>query len=103
MQGLSNVRVVSESVFDFSRRFAQTEPDLVVLDPPRAGVGLPALELLTSLRPRRIHYASCHPPTLARDLAFLLQRGYRVDSVEFFDFFPQTYHIESLVRLTRSS
>jgi 23S rRNA (uracil1939-C5)-methyltransferase len=97
---LENICTLRQSAFDFLRRFAQPQPDLVVLDPPRAGVGMPTLELLAALRPKRIHYASCQPPTLARDVAFLVERGYSVDSIELFDFFPQTYHIESLVRLT---
>jgi 23S rRNA (uracil1939-C5)-methyltransferase len=98
---LANVRAVSATTFDFLRRFAQSEPDLVILDPPRAGVGVSTLKLLAALRPRRIHYVSCSPPTLARDLSYLLGRGYRLNSVELFDFFPQTFHLESLVRLTR--
>ncbi|HLW78097.1 MAG TPA: class I SAM-dependent RNA methyltransferase [Terriglobia bacterium] len=98
---LSNIRAVPESAFDFLRRFAQTEPDLVVLDPPRAGVGFPSLKLLAGLAPKGIHYVSCHPPTLARDLAFLIERGYQLDSVELFDFFPHTFHIESVTRLSR--
>jgi len=53
-----------------------------------------------ALRPKRLHYVSCSPPTLARDLGFLLQHSYRLDSLEMFDFFPQTYHIESLARLS---
>ena len=97
--GLSNVRAVRQSAFDFLRRFARAEPDLAVLDPPRAGVGMPALKLLAGVRPQRIHYVSCHPPTLARDLAYLVEHGYRLESVELFDFFPQTFHIESLARL----
>lgn len=99
---LGNVRAVGETAFDFLRRFAQAEPDLVVLDPPRAGVETGALKFLTDCRPKQIHYVSCSPPTLARDLSFLLQRGYGIISIEMFDLFPQTYHIESLVRLTRS-
>jgi 23S rRNA (uracil1939-C5)-methyltransferase len=101
-QGLANLRVVGQSVFDFLRRFPRSGPDLVVLDPPRAGVGLPTLKLLTGLKPRRITYVSCHPPTLARDLGYLVERGYRLSSVELFDFFPQTFHIESLAKLVRS-
>jgi 23S rRNA (uracil1939-C5)-methyltransferase len=96
-----NVRAVSTTTFDFLRRFAQAEPDMVVLDPPRAGVGVSTLKLLAALRPWRIHYVSCSPPTLARDLGYLLGCGYRPNSVELFDFFPQTFHLESLVRLTR--
>jgi 23S rRNA (uracil1939-C5)-methyltransferase len=99
-RAFSNVRVAAQPAFDFLRRFAQTGPDLVVLDPPRAGVSFPTLKLLAALRPQRIHYVSCHPPTLARDLAHLTGNGYRLDSVELFDFFPQTFHIESLARLT---
>ena len=96
-----NVRVVSDTVFDFLRRSAQSEPDLVVMDPPRAGVGIAALKLLLGLRPRRLSYVSCSPPTLARDLGFLTQHGYRLESLDMFDLFPQTYHIESLARLSR--
>lgn len=98
-----NVRAVSASAYDFLRRFAQAEPDLVVLDPPRAGVGRPSLQLLARHRPARIHYVSCHPPTLARDLASLSGLGYGMNSIEMFDFFPQTAHIECLARLTRSN
>jgi 23S rRNA (uracil1939-C5)-methyltransferase len=98
---LQNVRVLAQTVLDFLRRFAQAEPDLVVLDPPRAGVGIGILKLLAALRPQRVHYVSCSPPTLARDLALLVARGYQLNSVELFDFFPQTYHLECLAKLTR--
>lgn len=98
--GLRNVRVVAEPAFDFLRRFARAEPDLVVLDPPRAGVGPRTLKFLAALRPRRIHYVSCHPPTLARDLGCLVGQGFALNSIELFDFFPQTFHIESLAKLT---
>jgi 23S rRNA (uracil1939-C5)-methyltransferase len=96
---LENIRAVSQTAFDFLRRFAQAEPDLVVLDPPRSGVGAGTLKLLQALRPRRLHYVSCSPPTLARDLGCL--RGYELNSLELFDFFPQTFHIESLAKLIR--
>jgi 23S rRNA (uracil1939-C5)-methyltransferase len=95
------IRAIAGTAFDFLRRCAQMGPDLVVLDPPRAGVGLETLKMLLALRPKRLHYVSCSPPTLARDLGFLLQHGYSLDAVEMFDFFPQTYHIESLARLQR--
>lgn len=99
---LANIRAADETAFDFLRRFAQAEPDLVVLDPPRAGVETRALKLLAGCRPKQIHYLSCSPPTLARDLDFLLRRGYQIISIALFDMFPQTYHIESLVKLFRS-
>ena len=96
---LQNVRVAAETAFDFLRRFARQGPDLVVVDPPRAGVGSDTLKFITALEPRRINYASCHPPTLARDLSLLLARGYELKSIELFDFFPQTFHIECVAKL----
>jgi 23S rRNA (uracil1939-C5)-methyltransferase len=76
-------------------------PDLVVLDPPRSGVSQRALAALIALAPLRIHYVSCDPATLARDLAALMASGYHIEEIHFFDMFPQTYHVESLVRLSR--
>jgi len=102
VHGLENIRIAREPVFDFLRRYAQTDAGLAVLDPPRAGVDVGTLKILIRLRPSRIHYVSCSPPTLARDLRYLTERGYRLDSIELFDFFPQTYHIECLARLSRS-
>jgi 23S rRNA (uracil1939-C5)-methyltransferase len=99
---LPNLRAVGETSYDFLRLFAQAEPDLVVMDPPRAGVDAGSLKLLAALRPRKIHYLSCSPPTLARDLNFLVGHGYRLESIELFDLFPQTYHIEALARLARA-
>jgi 23S rRNA (uracil1939-C5)-methyltransferase len=97
--GLSNLFAARETTYDFLRRFAQAEPDLVVMDPPRAGVDAGSLKLLAALRPLRIHYLSCSPPTLARDLKALAAHGYHLESMELFDLFPQTYHIEALARL----
>ena len=69
--------------------------DLIFLDPPRRG----ALEVLAGmaiLKPRTIIYVSCNPDSLARDLQYLLEHGYRLEKIQPFDFFPQTPHIESL-------
>jgi 23S rRNA (uracil1939-C5)-methyltransferase len=101
--GLSNLFAAGETTYDFLRRFAQVEPDLVVMDPPRAGVDAGSLKLLAALRPRRMHYLSCSPPTLARDLKALATYGYHLESLELFDVFPQTYHIEALAQLTATS
>ena len=99
--GLSNLFAASETTYDFLRRFAQLGPDLVVLDPPRAGVDADSLKLLAAFRPRRIHYLSCSPPTLARDVKALAAHSYQLESLELFDLFPQTYHIEALAKLVR--
>jgi 23S rRNA (uracil1939-C5)-methyltransferase len=97
--GLLNLRTAGETTYDFLRRFAQTQPDLVVMDPPRAGVDADSLKLLAARRPRKIHYLSCSPPTLARDLNFLLRHAYQLHAIELFELFPQTYHIEALAKL----
>jgi 23S rRNA (uracil1939-C5)-methyltransferase len=78
-------------------------PDLAVIDPPRAGMSPAALARLTKLAPPRIVYVSCDPSTLARDLAALAATGYSIEELHLFDLFPETFHIESLVRLTRRS
>lgn len=74
----------------------ELQPDLVLVDPPRTGIAIPALDALVSLNAPLITYISCDPATLSRDAKRLLAAGYRLDSVQPFDMFPQTYHIESI-------
>jgi len=76
-------------------------PDLVVVDPPRSGLGEPAARSLSSLGAPRVIYVSCDPATLARDLLPLLAAGYRVEQAHLVDLFPQTYHLESVLQLVR--
>jgi len=75
--------------------------DLVLLDPPRAGLLAPARKALQELNPKQIIYASCDPSTLARDLKHLIAAGYMLHDVRAFDMFPQTYHIEAVAMLSR--
>jgi 23S rRNA (uracil1939-C5)-methyltransferase len=93
--------LVIKSLAGEAVKHRQREPvDVVVLDPPRTGErGL--LSTLAALKPKRIVYVSCDPATLARDLAEAAQAGYRVDTAEAFDMFPQTAELESVVRLVR--
>jgi 23S rRNA (uracil1939-C5)-methyltransferase len=76
--------------------------DAIVLDPPRAGMTPAAVARLARIAPARIVYISCDPATLARDLGGLIAAGYAVRSVDLFDMFPQTFHIETLVHLERA-
>ena len=76
-------------------------PDLVVVDPPRSGLGDRVARLLTDVGSARITYVSCDPATLARDLLPLLASGYRVENVHMVDLFPQTYHMETVVHLVK--
>jgi 23S rRNA (uracil1939-C5)-methyltransferase len=91
------------------------QPDFIVLDPPRAGLGADAAARMANLGAPAISYLSCDPATLARDLAVLtsserkpetsisLTHRYEIAEVHLFDLFPQTFHIETLVRLRRVS
>ena len=76
-------------------------PELILLDPPRAGLEPGAIKQLARVAPERITYVSCEPPTLARDLAALSAAGYGISQIHLFDLFPQTFHIEAVVRLIR--
>lgn len=98
---LKNVVPVKTEVEQFLPRCLNMHPELVVVDPPRAGLGPKVTQLLAALRVKRISYVSCDPATLARDIRLLLETGYRVEEVHLVDLFPQTFHIESVVRLAR--
>jgi 23S rRNA (uracil1939-C5)-methyltransferase len=76
-------------------------PDLIVVDPPRAGLGDRVARSLGKMDARRLTYISCDPATLARDLVALIAEGFRVEQVHLVDLFPQTFHIESVVQLVR--
>ncbi len=95
-------RAVQASTLEFLQAAAvqRERPDLVTLDPPRAGAGEAACELLLRVGAAAMVYVSCDPETLARDLA-VLQRGYQVTALHLVDMFPQTYHQETVVMLER--
>jgi 23S rRNA (uracil1939-C5)-methyltransferase len=76
-------------------------PDLIVMDPPRAGVGAEVCALLARVRAPEIVYVSCDPTTLARDLAQLVADGYQLAELHLVDMFPQTFHMETVALLRR--
>jgi len=96
--GLSNVTAAASAAERFLESL-ETAPDCVLLDPPRAGLGKIVVRRLCELKPRTLAVVSCDPATLARDLAGLVASGYRIDRIALVDLFPQTYHLESVVRL----
>lgn len=75
--------------------------DVLILDPPRKGVGDGIVNFLAHSKPPHIFYFSCNPATLARDLKKMVDVGYKIEFVQPFDMFPQTFHVESLVYLKR--
>lgn len=79
-----------------------TSPDMIVVDPPRTGLGEEMVAALGCVAAHRIVYVSCDPATLARDLRGLLSRGFAIDSLTLVDLFPQTFHLESVVHLRRA-
>jgi 23S rRNA (uracil1939-C5)-methyltransferase len=79
---------------------ANGRPDVVILDPPRAGVDAPVIDVILRAAPQTIVYVSCNPATQARDLA-LMDAAYRVDAVQPVDMFPHTHHVENVVKLVR--
>jgi tRNA/tmRNA/rRNA uracil-C5-methylase (TrmA/RlmC/RlmD family) len=74
-------------------------PDVVVLDPPRAGAGRDVMTALLALRPRVVGYLSCDPATLARDVAVAVAAGWQLAGLRAFDAFPMTQHVECLATL----
>ena len=76
-------------------------PDVVVVDPPRKGLNADTIEALHRFDPRRIVYVSCDPATLARDVALLKEKGYRVKNAMACDLFPRCAHVESVVTLVK--
>lgn len=75
--------------------------DVVVLNPPRGGCDKIVLEGVSRLSPERIVYVSCNPATLARDLRFLVDKGYAIREIQPVDMFPQTYHVETVVLMSQ--
>jgi 23S rRNA (uracil1939-C5)-methyltransferase len=96
-------RIVASSTLDFLRRAATARkeiPDFVVVDPPRAGLGKEVTALLEKIQPAHITYVSCDPATLSRDLKSLLDSGYSLQQLHMVDMFPQTFHLESVAKLS---
>jgi 23S rRNA (uracil1939-C5)-methyltransferase len=104
LAGGENTRGVGQGAAAEGAVAARTsnKPDLVVVDPPRSGLGESVARSLATLAAPRLIYVSCDPATLSRDLVPLLAAGYRVEQLHLVDLFPQTYHLESVVHLVRS-
>lgn len=95
-----NVKCICTTTETFlADRATKLAPDLVVVDPPRAGLGDKATAALCRMSASHVTYVSCDPATLSRDLRRLLESGYRVEQAHLVDLFPQTYHMETVLHL----
>ncbi len=81
----------------------EVKPDVVILDPPRAGLDKRVVKYLSESSVNRLVYVSCDPATLARDCRRLVDSGYKVESIQPFDLFPQTFHVETVVLMSRTN
>ncbi|KKK86517.1 hypothetical protein LCGC14_2762440, partial [marine sediment metagenome] len=103
LNGISNARFFSGDMKNvLSQEFIDREgrPDVLITDPPRAGMHADVINQILYASPRRIVYVSCNPATQARDLQ-LLGGTYRILEVQPVDMFPHTYHVENIVKLER--
>ena len=75
--------------------------DVVVVDPPRKGLNADAIEAIARFAPRRLVYVSCDPATLARDVALLKEKGFKLQNAQAFDLFPRCAHVESVVTMVK--
>jgi 23S rRNA (uracil1939-C5)-methyltransferase len=93
--------IKSDTLAFLRRQPAQNPPDLIMVDPPRTGLGAEIAAQLARISPPVIVYVSCDPATLARDLRALADARYIIDDITLVDLFPQTFHLETIVRLRR--
>jgi 23S rRNA (uracil1939-C5)-methyltransferase len=100
--GFTNVRIQAGDVQDLLATWPVEEGEHVVLDPPRTGAGGEVVRAVLSRNPASVVYVSCDPPTLGRDLRIFALGGYLPTEIRAFDLFPDTFHLETVVRLTRA-
>jgi 23S rRNA (uracil1939-C5)-methyltransferase len=96
LETFDNVELYEASAEQVLGSSGVQQPDFVIADPPRLGLGKEVAAGILALQPRCIAYVSCDPATLARDARQFIEGGYRLAHCTPFDAFPQTYHIESI-------
>jgi 23S rRNA (uracil1939-C5)-methyltransferase len=101
LAGTSSEAIRATTIEFLRRQRSATRPDLIVVDPPRAGLGAEVTAELVRIAAPRMVYVSCDPATLVRDLRALIAYGYAIQSVALADLFPQTFHLETVVHIER--
>ena len=101
LNGLDNITGHSGSAEDISEALSGEKFDTVVLDPPRTGCDPRVIASIIKIAPQKIVYVSCAPATLARDIKILISHGYTIKTIQPFDMFPQTGHVETVVLMLK--
>jgi 23S rRNA (uracil1939-C5)-methyltransferase len=96
--GIENCRFIAGDI-RFTLAQLDVRPDVMIIDPPRAGMHQDVVKQVLAMAPQKIVYVSCNPATMARDLA-LMKEVYQVEEVQPVDMFPHTFHIESVAKLS---
>jgi len=104
INGIKNVEFISGDAEKVMPELVDkgVKADVVIMDPPRKGCDTSVLEAVIKMNPKKIVYVSCNPSTLARDLRYLEDNGYKTMEVQPVDMFPYTYHVESVALALRS-
>jgi 23S rRNA (uracil1939-C5)-methyltransferase len=102
LRGTPSAAVPAETLTFLRHNRKGERPDLIVVDPPRTGLGAETCALLGQIADPALVYVSCDPATLARDLRALIACGYKIQSITLADLFPQTFHLETVVHLRRA-
>lgn len=100
----SNIKFFNKDAGDFLGELANEDisaPNVMFVDPPRAGCNRAFLTAVTKIKPEKIVYISCNPTTQQRDVMFLKERGYNIEEIQPIDMFPHTNHVESVVLMSR--
>ncbi len=95
------IRTTTQHFLEENRLRREPAPDWIIFDPPRAGLGAKCCSLLNAIHAPRMTYISCDPVTMARDLKLLTEERFQIESIHLVDLFPQTFHFESVVLLSR--
>jgi len=102
LTGITGEAVKAETLAFLRGQNRASRPDLIIVDPPRTGLGTEITSQLADIRSPGLVYVSCDPATLARDLHALIDSGYAIESMTLIDLFPQTFHLETVVDLKRA-
>lgn len=98
-KGIKNIKLIAADASLWEEKAPLSKADLLIVDPPRIGLGLKTIASIAQLQPKRILYVSCNPQSQAKDLQAILQIGYEVISMQAFDQFPHTPHVENIIFL----